>query len=243
MNRIPRILTCLVGILAVGGASVTRADYCSIESIPRTADGLSAFDVYGRCTRVATEGQVGPFTIGSSKAEVLGVIEKSNVARLTLLPRVEESLTGFDRKALDVFSDAPGVNVWAHNEPLALEIEFTGNLVVLRNPSLSHFPAELLRLAAKLQPKTTRGQFFDLLASEPVASRLTVAGAVPSGQWVPIPFKDSASMQLALKQSKWRFDGLKAVCPFQSYYSTFKVIFVEDRLVRIEHFCFPYELP
>jgi hypothetical protein len=243
MNRALRTIGCVIGILSAGAVSVARGDYCTFESIPHSPDEVRSFDVFGKCTHVATEGRVGPFAIGISKVEVLGLLEKSNVSTLTLLPKVEEPLRGFDRRALEVLSDAPGVNVWAHKEPLPLKLEFTGEHVALLNPSLKYFPVELQRLAARLQPKTTRSQFFDLLAAEPAESRLTVAAVVPRGDYVSLPFKDSASRQLSLAQSKWRFDGFKAICPFQPFYSTFKVVFADDRLVRIEHFCFPYELP
>jgi hypothetical protein len=192
------------------------------------------------CTRIITRGEHGFLAIGDSKAEVLAKLRQSGVGHLELVPTNEEIVSDPDAKSLRRFAESPGIIVWSHAEPLPLRIEFPDGTVT------SVWPAEITKLEdlrAQLPLGTPRSAVLLLVAEQPRDRRLTVAEHIPNHGPHSLAGLTPEAESYMLAHDHWRFDGLREACAFEPFYSRVSVSFEGDHLSKVEHWCFPFELP
>ena len=183
-------------------------------------------------------GALGPFRIGRDKQQLLDELPADGVQRITLVTAHRGSVSVTDPDAENVIESSDGFLVRATDLPDPLRVEFTDGTV----SRIAGGAPELDPLRAALAPGHSRAEVLRALRAQSRRIALEVEAFVPDGDSVALPPAPDVRMRV-LNENRWRFDASPSLCGFDAFYSEVELIFEADRLVRLEHFCFPYELP
>lgn len=213
------------------------------------------------CTRTVNSGSYGPFQIGESKVAVLKTLEERHIFYVEPEPTPEIRIENPSRAAYERFSNEDGILVWLQEYPFPLRIEFANGVVaktwpqVERNPNsppdMQEVQIELKRLQSLIVPGTPRTEVYDRLANFHTPFPLSVGNFVPGYQkfrvkgfsGTPMTHWTDEFRALLMRTDTWKFEGLKELVWYTPYYSTVTLRFRGGKLIRIEHFRFPFEVP
>lgn len=211
---------------------------CGPDQLPRTLAELSRSDVERRCTHVIARGSLGPFRVGETKQEILDRLPGDGVRQIALLPAARGLVGALDPELDGVIASSDGILVRTGENPDPLRVEFAGGSVA----RIIGGALELDPLRALLSPGRSRADVLTGLRKHARRYALTVEAFVPGGEDIALPI-GLEDRRRALTANRWRFDAWPSLCGFDAFYSRVEMIFKDDRLTRLEHFCFPYELP
>lgn len=228
----------IAGAVAQVAAAPTAIEDCGPDQLPRDLTSVSRSDIERRCTHVIAHGGLGPFLIGEDKQQVLETLRAEGIHNIALVSAYRDAFDVTDGDAEDLIRTSEGILVRAGDLPDPLRIEFAGPTVV----HVFGGASELATLRAKLAAGQSRDAVITTLRSETRRFGLKIEAYVPQGETVALPLAPEARRRV-LGENHWRFDAAPALCGFEAFYSQVELIFEGDRLVRLEHFCFPFELP
>ena len=212
------------------------------------------------CEREITSGDYGPLSIGQLKTEAIEALIAYG-KRLTHIhpvpyPKYYIESPSRDDLARHLSSQA-GVLVWIGKEPFPLRIEFETDLVSNVWPVYRLYPAtaelmkskrrELIRLRRLIALGMSREAVFDTLTEFESIFEMAVGNFVVGYQkfrTTRAGFDDDPDYRnLLLANDAWKFRGLKEELWYEPFYSNVTIIFRNDRIERIMHSHFPFELP
>ena len=216
------------------------------------------------CKQEITSGDYGPVTIGQPKLEALAALKANGLWPIRPIlyneRRVENPSQGNLAK---IFSDDAGILVWIGEYPGPVSIEFVDSLVSRTWPEYQITPStpedtkteqrELARLKRLIEPSMSKEAVFDALEKFETNFRLTVGNFVVGYRQPRVTIttaralaKDPDYQKLILTNDGWQFHGLEReiwyglfLSPFQSEVT---IYFRNDRIERIEHEHFPFDI-
>ena len=210
------------------------------------------------CKRDIRSGDYGPVTIGQSKPEALAALNAHGIWQISPVVYNEQQIKNPSRNDLTKhLSGEAGVLIWIGGHPWPLRIEFVDNLVSKKWPEIrinSTAPEqmklkgrELARLDQLMKLGMTRQAVFDVLADFKSAFGVTVGNFVVGYQQyrisgIPVA-SDPDYRKLLIANDGWQFNGLKDELWYEPFYSKVTIYFRNDRIERIEHWHFQFELP
>ena len=206
------------------------------------------------CTRTVDVGQYGPFYIGESKPSVLDKILKMNIKPAPIKYK-KLFIDKPSQKDLQKLDNDDGILVWLDKLPFPLRIVLDRNLVVKTWGSREKCIAsvekmniacnEIRRLDNTINVGMSREDVYKSLLRFDTKLLMQVGNFVVGYQEYRTGKNTSKNGYNALLLSKnaWTFTGLKELLWFGQFYSKVTVVFKDDKLVKIEHWGFPFELP
>lgn len=221
---------------------------CAAPGVARILAAAAALILCTACTRSVESGRYGPFEIGATKAATLAEIERLGIRSVE--PRVDPPirLVNPQRADLDALKSCAGLSIFAEDHPVALNVEFHGELVDSTSPNfgeypyLPRYPYSGPALLAMMQVKIARGldhaAVFDAIASFKTQQKIVVEASVPGFDM----FRGTTSKpwageyrNLLLANDEWRFDGLEGQFWYPVRHATVALHFRGGRLARVEH--------
>jgi hypothetical protein len=219
-----------------------------VPGVARILAAAAALILCAACTRTVESGRYGPFQIGASKEAALAAIERLEI--LEVEPRVDPPirLVNPQRADLDALKSCAGLSIFAEDHPVALNVEFHGELVDSTSPNfgeypyLPRYPYSGPATLAMMQVKITRGldhaAVFDAIASFKTQQKIVVEASVPGFDM----FRGTNSppwageyRSLLLVNDEWRFEGLKGEFWYPVRHATVVLHFRGGRLASVEH--------
>jgi len=144
----------------------------------------------------------------------------------------------YDPDAGTVIASSDGILVHALDIPDPLAVEFKDGVVA----RVIGGATELALIRSSLTPGRSRAEVLRALREHARHLVLTVQAFVPNGDGITLPPTPDVRRRV-LDADRWRFDASPSLCGFEVFYSQLELVFEHDRLFRLEHFCFSYELP
>ena len=210
---------------------------------------------FGGCTKTIEEGKYGPFSIGESKISVLNKINKmgNKPTPITYKRIYIEYPSLADFRELD---NDNGITVWLDKEPRPLRIVLKDNKAFRtwgNRTECGEFSKkypdkpcdDIGKIAAIIKPGMNRHEVYKLLDGFDDFHSMQVGNFVVGYQEFRIGKNKSREEYnaLLLRNNAWRFEGLRDLLWYDHFYSKVKVYFKEEKLIKIEHEKFPFEMP
>jgi hypothetical protein len=208
------------------------------------------------CTKTTTAGSYGPFTIGEDKHVALLKLEALRVGYVEPVPYEAVQINNPTASSMRKLEDSEGVLVWFEHDPFPLRIEFDGDALVRTWPRMEieqHSPPDSRRvqgamseLQRRIEGVPSRQKVFEVICDFASDHETTVGNFVVGEQELRVgaqPLWTDEYRGLLLDNDAWRFEGLQDQVLYDPFYSTVTLYFRKDRLERIEHWAFPFELP
>ena len=209
----------------------------------------------GGCTNTIEEGKYGPFNIGESKISVLNKISEMGIkpTPITYQKIYIESPSLEDFKKLD---NDNGILVWLDKVPFPLRIVLENNKVLKTwgnrtecgefSKKYPNKPCDNIgKLAAIIKPGKMRNEVYKLLDNFDDGHSMQIGNFVVGYQEFRTGKNKSQEEYntLLLRNNAWSFEGLRDLLWYDHFYSKVNVYFKDDKLIKIEHEKFPFEMP
>jgi hypothetical protein len=202
----------------------------------------------GGCTRTIDSGQYGYLNIGASKEATLDALERADQRGVAPVVDPPIHLVNPKRADLDVLRNATGIAVTAEEHPIALRIEFEGDMVGSSRPNfgeypyIPRYPYSGPALLAQMQVRIYRGLdhagVFDVIASFKTEQKIEVdafvAGYDKMRHTEAKPWLGEYR-GLLLANDAWRFEGLKDEVWYPARGSAVELHFRQGKLAEIVH--------
>jgi hypothetical protein len=203
-----------------------------MKTWPRLIGALFGLLLVGACTKVVEEGEFHFLRIGMSKAEVIEAASAASVRHIRPEPDTVTVITNGNPKQLSELLDREGM-VISDNRGFSVQLGFDRDSVTSVNLSV---PAARTEPDAFFvgQPKSQAFETIRRLFGQ--KERLQAWNFLPDGTWVDVVSLDSDGLALLRKYDNWSFNG-------KEYYSTYRLKFEDDGLIRIVYSWSYVELP
>ncbi len=206
------------------------------------------------CTKIVEKGTYGPFEIGESKIEAL---KQTKGLGVHLEPVVAEDIHIKNPNMNDLIrlNSSDGILVWLGGQPWPLRIEFTNDRVSALWPkfdndayspkSKQELDRELARLSSIIKVGSTRIDTYKTLLDFRTSYSLEVGNFIVGYQKFieAHRFEGSDYDAMLMQNSAWQFTGLRDLVWFNPYYSEVTLYFDGNKLKKIRHWRFPFEVP
>lgn len=210
------------------------------------------------CTKTIDSGSYGPFKIGDSKTECLTKLDAAGIRYVEPLPFQDLYFNHPTAEDLAKLNSSDGIMIWIDQHPWPLRIEFVNNVVSNTWPDFKPNPnapaymknaeEQLTVLKSLIKIGDSRAKSFSVLISFGRYHSIAVANYLAGAEQFRLSpgsydIDKNDYRSFLLLQDKWKFEGLNDMGWYNAFYSRFTFYFVDGKLVKIEHWRFPFELP
>ncbi len=207
--------------------------------------------------KVITTGSYGPFNIGSSKTEVLDIIENiTNITAITPKPSETVYIKNPSLEKLTKLNTSNGILVWLDHYPWPLRVELDQNQVINKwgvnekciasKEGMNLACMELNRLNKSLDNAQNRNDVYQQICNFKTKLSKTVGNFVVGYHKYRLSenINKKEYRELLLSNDAWEFNGLKQLSKyFDPFYSRITIYYIKGKLSKIEHWSLPNELP